>query len=186
MFVCIQGKNNVLEWKPVVGILFKGSIQYSGSQYAERFCFWVAIALKKFSKVYMCGQDFLLWLSSMFSFVSCGSRTQDSSLLPGSIINTVTSTLICYTIYFPWGSCWGQLEHSSPTSPFLCHPLTDQRSFNYPRCHKCITLNGAYGGHSRNITPLRLWSHPHLFFQSRGPHGPNTSLVCLAGQAVLS
>lgn len=127
---------------------------------------WVATALKMFSKVnvYMCGQHFLSWLSFMFSFVRCNSRNQDSSLLPESIIFTVSSIIICYRIYFPWGSC---REFTSP-SLFLHHSPTAQRSFNYSRCFKCITLTGSRGSHSRNITLLHIWSQSSFVFVAQG------------------
>lgn len=119
-----------------------------------------------FSKVnvYMCGQHFLSWLSFMFSFVRCDSRNQDSSLLPDSIIFTVSSIIICYRIYFPWGRCW---EFISP-SLFLHHSPTAQRSFNYSRCFKCITLTGSRESHSRNITLLHLWSQSSFAFVAQG------------------
>lgn len=115
----------------------------------------------------MCGQDFLSWLFFMFSSVRCDFRNQDSSLLLESIIFTVSSTLICYRIYCPWGSCWRQLELSSP-SLFLHHSPTAQRSFNYSRCFKYITLTGSYGSHSRNISLLRLWSQSSFVFVAQG------------------
>lgn len=117
----------------------------------------------------------------LYGLLLCDFRNQDSSLLPESIIIAMSSPLICYRIYFPWGSGWGQLELEHTSSPlFLYHSRKAQRYFNYSRCFKCITLNGSYRSHSRNITLLHLWSQSSFVFLAQGSSQPQhkPSLPC--------